>query len=279
MKEVKEIYDEKNKRWSQKDFTTTIKILTTLSSWIFKDNIYRIGYINDDGKKIGKWTTYKGEVIFKVEFYKNGELDGEQIEYDGGGKFSRTVREYKNGVLDGKVTEYNRDNSIRVQRSYKNGKLHGPTSYPKLSRDDTYYYEGKVVSEDEYYHPPLKILKIGCIKFDDEYLFRETSSLLELISNKFKVDYNDFLINDLSSCLKVIRNSYSDDRAVNEFASCIKAAKSFEDIKFSCEQYESMDESKIRKLRELNTQIADGTYLSEVFKMMDRDGNVIGIVM
>ena len=274
MKEVKEIYDEKNKRWSQKDFTTTIKILTTLSSWIFEDNIYRIGYVNDDGKKIGEWITYKGDVIFKVEFYENGEFDGEQIEYNGG-KFSRKVREYKNGVLDGKVTEYNRDNSIRVQRSYKNGKLHGLTIYPTLFHE-IWYYEGKVVSEDEYYHPPLKI---GCIKFDDEYLFKATSSLLELISNKFKVDYNDFLINDLSSCLKVMRNSYTYDRAVNEFASCIKAAKSFEDIKFSCEQYESIDESKIRKLRELNTQIEDGTYLREAFKMMDRDGNVIGIVM
>jgi antitoxin component YwqK of YwqJK toxin-antitoxin module len=52
--------------------------------------------------------------------YKNGEKNGEEIQYYPNGKVLE-VSQYSNGELDGDQIEYNVDGSIKAKRTYKNG--------------------------------------------------------------------------------------------------------------------------------------------------------------
>src|SRR5690606_16805671 len=54
------------------------------------------------------------------EFYKNGELEGEQKIYDKAGNLVRT-NNFKNGSVDGPITYYGENNQVALVLNFVNG--------------------------------------------------------------------------------------------------------------------------------------------------------------
>lgn len=67
---------------------------------------------------------YRTDMVFKRNFYVNGLLDGEQLEYfENGAPHERVT--YKMGVKDGPSIQYLESGVEQVKSNYRNGKLQG----------------------------------------------------------------------------------------------------------------------------------------------------------
>ena len=69
------------------------------------------------GLKNGQWVRYSDDKIALVRNYKNGELEGEQIDYEHGREVLRKA--YKRGVPDGSWYFYEPDSSKSI--TFKKG--------------------------------------------------------------------------------------------------------------------------------------------------------------
>ncbi len=123
-----------------------------LKQGFWEETIGRNKYYGEyvDDKKIGTWVSYhhtKG-IVYKVEEYKEGKLDGLVIEIDQRGYFTGESH-YKNGHLHGKYKKFNRGATLIEETDYYEGQLNGVKK--------TFYSNkpGKVL-EEAYYKMGIK---------------------------------------------------------------------------------------------------------------------------
>lgn len=92
----------------------------------FNDNILS-EHVVMESKLNGKSESYSGKDFKLTESgtYKEGEKDGEWIDYHPGGRLPVVVSEYKQGKLHGTVKTYSRRGKILQEVEYRDGLKHG----------------------------------------------------------------------------------------------------------------------------------------------------------
>lgn len=150
---------------------STVKIydknsdMATVKHYTSKGKLISEGQMK--GKELfGKWTYYhkKTDAVLSVEYYKDGELDGERVTYYENGNlveqefYKRGILhgdrkvfsekgnvikhfQYINGTLEGKVYYYDDDGNVTIEGKYKNGKRISVWKY---------YKNGKQYDEKDY---------------------------------------------------------------------------------------------------------------------------------
>lgn len=137
----------KNKEWieyfengRQKDIShfKVVKIKSKVEYGPMKD---RVRY---ESVKEGEFVSFSAKDFKMTEAgkYKNGEKDGQWIDYYPGGKIPAVISTYKNGKLDGPMREYGRRGELISEVNYKDGMKHGFLR--------TFDKRGKVLTEKEY---------------------------------------------------------------------------------------------------------------------------------
>lgn len=101
-----------------------------------------------DGKKVGNWVTLlSNNLIYKLEYYGNGEKDGISLQFDRKAKLT-SLENYKNGQLHGYCSYLGPYNEMPTKEiNYANGKYSGMM---KL------YYENGKIQEESYYKDNVK---------------------------------------------------------------------------------------------------------------------------
>jgi len=117
--------------------------------WIEKSGDLTYSGYYKENKKVDQWIgRFSSNVVGKVEFYRNGLLEGTSIQLDKKGKLTH-VEEYKNGLPDGKTiyfgqnaekpvseTEYSKGMKNGLFRQYyDNGKIQEETWYAADKKD------------------------------------------------------------------------------------------------------------------------------------------------
>lgn len=109
------------------------------------------GHVTYESVKEGHATSFSSKDFKKTEEgnYKNGEKDGEWIDYHPGGKIPTITTTYKAGKLDGPTREFTPRGDIILEVNYKDGLKHGTLKI--------FDKKGKVVTEREYEYGELKV--------------------------------------------------------------------------------------------------------------------------
>ena len=81
-------------------------------------------------KKTGKWEYFhnRGDNLMMVEYYKDGLLDGERINYYENGRVSETVS-FVEGKKEGKELVYSEKNVLIKEFTYQNNELNGVNKF------------------------------------------------------------------------------------------------------------------------------------------------------
>jgi antitoxin component YwqK of YwqJK toxin-antitoxin module len=105
-----------------------------------------------DSKKNGHSISYSSKDFKKTEEgdYKEGQKDGEWIDYYPGGRYPAVVSSYKDGELNGTMKQYDRRGNLLQEIDYKDGLKHG--------RFLIYDKKGNVVLEKIFEHG-LEVIK------------------------------------------------------------------------------------------------------------------------
>lgn len=94
--------------------------------WIEKqgDATFKGEYLNN--RKVKNWVGYyPNKIIYRIDYYTNGNKDGISIQFDRKGKVS-LVENYKAGLLNGETVSYGQYNDFPLSDGeYKNGKKNG----------------------------------------------------------------------------------------------------------------------------------------------------------
>ncbi len=99
-----------------------------IGNWEFYNSngqLFSFGKYNNEEKKIEKWTwLYDSGKLKETAIYKNGELNGENLQFHKNGK-PYVIANYVEGKLDGEYKYYNERGALIQKKYYKNGKLDG----------------------------------------------------------------------------------------------------------------------------------------------------------
>jgi antitoxin component YwqK of YwqJK toxin-antitoxin module len=116
--------------------------------WIEKSGELTYKGEYDANKKVKNWVGYyPNNLIYKLEYFTNGEKDGISIQFDRKGKIS-LVEYYKNGLTHGQTVYYSQFNESPVSETeYAFGKKNG------LYRQ---YYDNGKIQEESWFKDNLK---------------------------------------------------------------------------------------------------------------------------
>jgi antitoxin component YwqK of YwqJK toxin-antitoxin module len=107
------------------------------------DMLSMTGVYNKQGYKQGTWNWYyPSGALNIVQYFNNGQQDGERTEYHKNGKVASSIPYSDDKVKDGIYKEYYDNGAVKTEAQFKNGTLNGVYK--------TYTLEGKLEEEKEY---------------------------------------------------------------------------------------------------------------------------------
>jgi antitoxin component YwqK of YwqJK toxin-antitoxin module len=102
---------------------SVVFLLLQISFYSYAQQIEEVGSY-ENGEKTGKWTTYVDGKVKKVEHFKNGNLNGDEIFYYENGQI-KSKGNYTDDEPDGEHISYYENGKVETIEHYTEGKEHG----------------------------------------------------------------------------------------------------------------------------------------------------------
>tara|TARA_Y100001934_G_C12157709_1_gene680439 strand:- start:436 stop:981 length:546 start_codon:yes stop_codon:yes gene_type:complete len=130
-------------------FTQYPENLTAMRPKYAPDSVTHRNKLDDQGKKWGTWQSYSRNGVLIMEMnYKNNQLNGEFVRYNGSTGKMLEKGAYLNDLKNGSFTKWYSNGVKRVEGAYRKGLKNGIWSYyfknsPGVIRLTGYFKDGK----------------------------------------------------------------------------------------------------------------------------------------